>query len=55
MVNRFKKFSTSSLESALKSCKAANNQGYSEAEVYLKDLKKQSTGLQKSLQIISMD
>lgn len=40
MYNPFKKVSSNSLEAALKACSVANKQGYAEAKVYLKGLKK---------------
>ena len=40
MYNPFKKVSSNSLEAALQACCIANKQGYAEAKVYLKELKK---------------
>ncbi len=40
MYNPFKKVSSNSLEAALQTCSVANKQGYAEAKVYLKGLKK---------------
>lgn len=40
MYNPFKKVTPGSLEAALEACSIANKQGYSEAKIYLKDLKK---------------
>ncbi|MBF1502587.1 GTPase domain-containing protein [Prevotella pallens] len=40
MYNPFKKVTPGSLEAALEACNIANKQGYSEAKIYLKDLKK---------------
>lgn len=40
MYNPFKKVSSNSLEAALQACCIANKQGYAEAKVYLKGLKK---------------
>jgi hypothetical protein len=40
MYNPFKKVNPNSLEAALQTCSIANKQGYSEAKVYLKGLKK---------------
>ena len=40
MYNPFKKVSQNSMEAALQTCSVANKQGYAEAKVYLKGLKK---------------